>query len=247
MTARRQGGRDPALPRARRLEDRHRQAHGRVQDRALQLHEHQRAQAEPLACITARMVSVPYARPLSCISARIWSVPSAARRRGRRGRRRRRAVRKLILACSSCPESRPSRRRPPRWSVVARTVAAAVGAPAAQVREALAAALAAEHGRESRLRAPAGGGRGRGDRARRCSPGRDVLAPAPTMIPAWASCAVAFSRVRTSAGAARGARDDGYCGPTDMSSTASLKFWINPRARSSSTWNIAFLPSSPAR
>ena len=59
FTARRQGGRDPALPRAGRLEDRHRQAHGRVPDRALQLHDHQRAQAEPLACIRARMVSVP--------------------------------------------------------------------------------------------------------------------------------------------------------------------------------------------
>ena len=36
---------------------------------------------------------------------------------------------RLVLACSKCPASRPSRRRPPRWSVVARTVAAAVGAP----------------------------------------------------------------------------------------------------------------------
>ena len=43
---------------------------------------------------------------------------------------------RLVLACSKCPESRPSRRRPPRWPVVARTVAAAVGA-----------ALAAERGR----------------------------------------------------------------------------------------------------
>ena len=59
LTARRQGGRDPALPRAGRLEDRHRQAHGRVPDRALQLHVFQRAQAEPLACMSARMVSVP--------------------------------------------------------------------------------------------------------------------------------------------------------------------------------------------
>ena len=39
---------------------RHRQAHGRVPDRALQLHDHQRAQAESLACIRARMVSVPW-------------------------------------------------------------------------------------------------------------------------------------------------------------------------------------------
>ena len=33
--------------------------HRRVPYCALQLHDHQRAQAEPLACITARMVSVP--------------------------------------------------------------------------------------------------------------------------------------------------------------------------------------------
>ena len=57
------------------------------------------------------------------------------------------AADRLVLACSKCPESRPSRRRPPRWSVVARAVAEAVGAPAARVREALAAALAAERGR----------------------------------------------------------------------------------------------------
>ena len=54
---------------------------------------------------------------------------------------------RFVLGCSKCPESRPSRRRPPRWPVVARAVAAAVGAPAAQVREALAAAIAAERGR----------------------------------------------------------------------------------------------------
>ena len=54
---------------------------------------------------------------------------------------------RFVLGCSGCPESRPSRRRPPRWSVVARAVAAAVGAPTAQVREALAAALAAERSR----------------------------------------------------------------------------------------------------
>lgn len=56
---------------------------------------------------------------------------------------------RFVRGCTCCPESRPSRRRPPRWSVVARTVAEAVGAPAGQVREALAAALAAERGREA--------------------------------------------------------------------------------------------------
>ena len=54
---------------------------------------------------------------------------------------------RFVLGCEVCPESRPSRRRPPRWSVVARAVAAAVDAPADQVREALAAAIAAERGR----------------------------------------------------------------------------------------------------
>ena len=48
LTAQRQGGRHPALPRAGRFQDRHRQAHGRVPYDPLQLHEHPRAQAEPL-------------------------------------------------------------------------------------------------------------------------------------------------------------------------------------------------------
>lgn len=48
LTARRQGGRDPALPRARRLQDRHRQDHRRLPDRPLQLHDHQRAPADAL-------------------------------------------------------------------------------------------------------------------------------------------------------------------------------------------------------
>ena len=46
-----EGGRHPALPRAGRFQDRHRQAHGRVPCDPLQLHEDSRAQAEPLACI----------------------------------------------------------------------------------------------------------------------------------------------------------------------------------------------------
>ena len=58
-TARRQGGRDPALPRARRLQDRHRQDHRSLPERPLQLHDHQRAQGDALACITTRMLSVP--------------------------------------------------------------------------------------------------------------------------------------------------------------------------------------------
>ena len=59
LTAQRQGGRHPALPRAGRFQDRHRQAHGRVPYDPLQLHEDPRAQAEPLACISARIWSVP--------------------------------------------------------------------------------------------------------------------------------------------------------------------------------------------
>ena len=53
-------GRDPALPRAGRLQDRHRQDHRRLPYRPLQLHDHQRAQADALACITTRMLSVPF-------------------------------------------------------------------------------------------------------------------------------------------------------------------------------------------
>ena len=64
LTARRQGGRDPALPRAGGLQDRHRQAHGRVPDRPVQLHEHPRSPA------------------LGCNFARIWSVPFEPGRRG---------------------------------------------------------------------------------------------------------------------------------------------------------------------
>ena len=41
--------------------------HRRVPYCALQLHDHQRAQAEPLACITARMVSVPFFRRRCCV------------------------------------------------------------------------------------------------------------------------------------------------------------------------------------
>ena len=53
LTAQRQGGRHPALPQAGRFQDRHRRAHGRVPYDPLQLHEDPRAQAEPLACISA--------------------------------------------------------------------------------------------------------------------------------------------------------------------------------------------------
>ena len=50
---------DPPCPRAGRLEDRHRQAHRRVPDHPLQLHEHPGTQAAALACISARIWSAP--------------------------------------------------------------------------------------------------------------------------------------------------------------------------------------------
>jgi len=80
------GGRDPAVPRAGRLKNRHRQAHGRVPDRALQLHEHAGAQAAALACISTRMVSVPCVRTSPRSSA---ASSPASPRTGTRARRSR--------------------------------------------------------------------------------------------------------------------------------------------------------------
>ena len=54
---------------------------------------------------------------------------------------------RLVLACESCPATRPSKRKPPRWSVVARELAEAFGLKPAAVRERLTAALAAERDR----------------------------------------------------------------------------------------------------
>ena len=54
---------------------------------------------------------------------------------------------RLVLACSECPETKPSKRRPPRWATVARAVAAELGANPGAVRRALATALAAERER----------------------------------------------------------------------------------------------------
>ena len=54
---------------------------------------------------------------------------------------------RLVLGCTECPPTRPSKHRPPRWATVARQVAAAVGAEPAAVRRALATALAAERER----------------------------------------------------------------------------------------------------
>ena len=55
---------------------------------------------------------------------------------------------RMVLSCTECPPPKPSRRRPPRWATVARTVAAAVGVPAEQLREALDEALKTEKDRK---------------------------------------------------------------------------------------------------
>ena len=51
---------------------------------------------------------------------------------------------RLVLGCEACPETRPSKRRPPRWGAIARRLAARFDWPASEVREALAAELAAD-------------------------------------------------------------------------------------------------------
>ena len=58
LTARWQGGRNPALPRTGRFQDRHRQVWTCPVPPST-AHEHPRAQAEPLACISTRILSVP--------------------------------------------------------------------------------------------------------------------------------------------------------------------------------------------
>ena len=58
LTARWQGGRNPALPRTGRFQDRHRQVWACPVPPST-AHEHPRAQAEPLACISTRILSVP--------------------------------------------------------------------------------------------------------------------------------------------------------------------------------------------
>ena len=58
LAARWQGGRYPAFPRAGRFQDRHRQVRA-YPYHPLQLHEHPRAQAEPLACISTPIWVLP--------------------------------------------------------------------------------------------------------------------------------------------------------------------------------------------
>ena len=65
-------------------------------------------------------------------------------------RRRPNPADRLVLACSDCPTSKPSRRRSPRPGVVAE----AVNAPVAAVRQALDAATAAERARTVPINPP---------------------------------------------------------------------------------------------
>lgn len=53
---------------------------------------------------------------------------------------------RLVLACESCPTSKPSKRRSRRWPAIARRIAAELGAEPAVVRRALDVALRADGG-----------------------------------------------------------------------------------------------------
>ena len=64
----------------------------------------------------------------------------AARQRPEKGDR-------LILSCEACPVTKPSKRKPPRWSVIARAVAERFDLRPTAVREVLTEALEAERGR----------------------------------------------------------------------------------------------------
>ena len=59
-------------------------------------------------------------------------------------RQRAKKADRLVLACESCPATRPSKRRPPRWGAVARRLAVRFGLDAQDLRQALAAELAVE-------------------------------------------------------------------------------------------------------
>ena len=54
---------------------------------------------------------------------------------------------RMIRKCTDCPVTRPSKRKPPRWSVIARAVAERFDLQAAAVRQVLTDALEAERGR----------------------------------------------------------------------------------------------------
>ena len=54
---------------------------------------------------------------------------------------------RMVRKCTDCPATRPSKRKPPRWSVIARAVAERFGLRPTAVREVLTEALEAERGR----------------------------------------------------------------------------------------------------
>ena len=54
---------------------------------------------------------------------------------------------RMVRKCTDCPTTKPSKRKPPRWSVVARAVAERFDLKPVAVREVLTAALEAERGR----------------------------------------------------------------------------------------------------
>jgi len=86
------------------------------------------------------------------------------------------AADRLVLGCEDCPATRPSKRKAPRWGVVARRLAARFELPAGELREALAADLEAERGRGALAGRTGRGGAG-GQASPSAQAGED-LAPA---------------------------------------------------------------------
>ena len=80
LTARWQGGRNPALPRTGRFQDRHRQVWACPVPPST-AHEHPRAQAEPLACISTRILSVPLERDRDR-DRELFDLPNKAHKNG---------------------------------------------------------------------------------------------------------------------------------------------------------------------
>ena len=76
---------------------------------------------------------------------RRYAVPSTAHRYAEKLRPDK--ADRLVLACTECPVTVASKRRPTRWATVARQVAAELGAEPSAVRVALATALSAERQR----------------------------------------------------------------------------------------------------
>ena len=76
------------------------------------------------------------------MSARSWGDRTAAHRWA--AVRRPDKADRLVLGCSECPASRPSRRRAPRWGAIARSVADRLGVAVADVSSALTAARVAD-------------------------------------------------------------------------------------------------------